>query len=105
MEIAFLPHRLLDCLAIEPRTQLALNYAMSAMLLLVLFAVSASERGLSLIPHVCLMQWLLSKPCPGCGITTSLFALSHHHFDLAWQANPAGRYLPYTWFYNRYSER
>jgi len=38
----------------------------------------------------CLFEHLLGIPCPGCGITTSLFAILTGNLVAAWSANPCG---------------
>jgi hypothetical protein len=93
VELTFLPHWVLVRLSNDPRRRVLLNLALTATLLLIFFAVLNAERALPVIPHVCLMQWLLSVPCPGCGIVTSLAALVHLHFREAYRANPAGPVL------------
>ena len=95
MEITFLPNWVLGRLSSDPRKRVLLNFALSATLLLIFFAILNAERALAAIPHVCLMQWLLSVPCPGCGIVTSLAALAHLHFREAYRANPAGPVLAF----------
>lgn len=44
---------------------------------------------LRFIPHFCLAKTLLHVPCPGCGVTTGLLALSRLDFAGGWRANPA----------------
>ena len=93
MEIAFLPQSFLIRLSDDARTRLMLNYAMSGTLIILVCAMFGNAPVFGEIPHVCLMQWLLSVPCPGCGITTSLLAVAHQHVGVAWRANPAGPVL------------
>ncbi len=45
------------------------------------------------IPHVCLFQWLLHIPCPGCGVLHSIQSCLGFHFAAAWRWNPAGIFV------------
>ena len=38
----------------------------------------------------CISRVLTDHPCPGCGVTRSITALSHGHPKLAWGLNPIG---------------
>lgn len=38
----------------------------------------------------CTLYYLTGRPCPSCGLTTSVSALLHGNFALAWRANPFG---------------
>lgn len=38
----------------------------------------------------CTIYYLTGRPCPSCGLTTSVSAILHGQFGLAWRANPIG---------------
>lgn len=38
----------------------------------------------------CTIYYLTGRPCPSCGLTTSVSAILHGQFALAWRANPMG---------------
>lgn len=38
----------------------------------------------------CTIYFLTGRPCPSCGLTTSVSAILHGEFALAWKANPIG---------------
>lgn len=38
----------------------------------------------------CTIYFLTGRPCPSCGLTTSVSAILHGQFALAWWANPIG---------------
>ncbi|MCS7300882.1 MAG: DUF2752 domain-containing protein [Fimbriimonadales bacterium] len=38
----------------------------------------------------CTVYYLTGRPCPSCGLTTSVSAILHGQFALAWRANPTG---------------
>ncbi|MFN7018691.1 MAG: DUF2752 domain-containing protein [Fimbriimonadales bacterium] len=38
----------------------------------------------------CAIYLLTERPCPSCGLTTSVSAILHGQFALAWRANPIG---------------
>lgn len=38
----------------------------------------------------CTIYFLTGRPCPSCGLTTSVSAIVHGQFGLAWRANPIG---------------
>ncbi|OYT71746.1 MAG: hypothetical protein CFK48_04025 [Armatimonadetes bacterium CP1_7O] len=47
-----------------------------------------THRQLGLPP--CTIYFLTGRPCPSCGLTTSVSAILHGQFGLAWRANPIG---------------
>lgn len=81
MEIAFFPRWIFG--GIEDGRRRHLNYWLSAMTLAI------TVPYFRLIPHVCLFQWLLGTPCPGCGVTRALAAICRLDFSSAVKANPA----------------
>lgn len=38
----------------------------------------------------CSIYYLIGRPCPSCGLTTSVSAILHGQLALAWRANPIG---------------
>ena len=89
MEIAIIPAPLLRPFCSDPARRLQLNLGLSSLLVMICFLV-ISPASLAHIPHVCLFRSLLGVPCPGCGITTSLFALARFDMRSSVLANPAG---------------
>jgi hypothetical protein len=47
-----------------------------------------THMQLGLPPCPSVLLW--DKPCPGCGLTTSISALLHGEFSLAWSSHPFG---------------
>jgi len=87
MEILIFPNWLLARTALTPAQRIHLNAFAS-----ILVAAAAAPLLLRL-PHVCLFQYFLHIPCPGCGITHALVALTRFDVAAAWLANPAGLVL------------
>ncbi len=83
MEICVCPKSVLNRIPLDADRLVHLNFLVSAA------AVLALAPLLGSLPHVCLAQWLLRIPCPGCGITHSLCAMGHLDFRNAWHWNPA----------------
>ena len=63
-----------------------LSYFLSPLLVLVTIFV---VYNVDLHSH-CLIQHLLDIPCPGCGITSSLYGILTGNYGLAWSCNPCG---------------
>jgi hypothetical protein len=81
MEIVFIPEWLFGGIGENKRKHL--NYCISALLVIL------SLPYVHLLPHVCLVRWLIGIRCPGCGITTALTAIFKLDFDGALKANCA----------------
>jgi hypothetical protein len=67
----------------EPRARGHLNRCLSAIIACLALPL------IGIVPHVCLMQWALHRPCPGCGVTTGLRSLISLNLPAAWRSNPA----------------
>ena len=50
---------------------------------------NAADAGGHALPGICLFQWLTGWPCPGCGVTHALIALSRGEFLKVWSVAPA----------------
>jgi hypothetical protein len=81
LEIVLLPESLFANM--EPRAGGHLNRCLSGAIACLFLPL------IGLIPHVCLMQWALHRPCPGCGVTTGLRSLISLDLGRAWHSNPA----------------
>ena len=94
MDIAIIPKALLYRLGGDPEGCIHLNVLLSHLLLLIGAALAICfSVDLSVVPHVCLFDKLFGIPCPGCGLTRSLFALFVGDIHYAWTLNPAGPML------------
>src|ERR1700675_1384402 len=89
VEIAFVPQWVLNFFSEKKNIQHHINVLLSLILLLLL----SSKYITNHVPHFCLAQYLFRMPCPGCGITRSLFALYRFDFRIAWLENPIGPFL------------
>ena len=92
MEIVLVPAEWLRPFCAEAARRLQLNLAASAVIVIVFFLVFPPGL-LTRVPHECLVLALLGVPCPGCGITTSLFHLTRLDARASLAANPAGIFL------------
>ena len=94
MDIAFIPNSLLARLDCDAERRIHLNVFFSAIILFTisLFVVQL-QSSLDSVPHVCLVQAIGGFPCPGCGMTRSVFAVLIGDLGHAWQMNPAGPLL------------
>ncbi|HEY4261277.1 MAG TPA: DUF2752 domain-containing protein [Schlesneria sp.] len=94
MDIAFVPNFLLARFEQDAERRIHLNIFFSAIILFVAAVFVASRQAtLDALPHVCLVQTIGGIPCPGCGVTRSIFALLIGDLSRAWQTNPAGPLL------------
>jgi len=74
------------------------SHALLLMGVLVMFAIAwyltpnpqghGTHQQLGLPP--CMIYYLTGRPCPSCGLTTSVSAIVHGQLRLAWRANPIG---------------
>jgi hypothetical protein len=74
------------------------SYALLLLGVLIMFGVGlyltpnpeghGTHQQLGLPP--CTIYFLTERPCPSCGLTTSVSAILHGQFGLAWRANPIG---------------
>ena len=89
--LCILPGWLVRWLDPEPARQVSWNVLLSSLLVLVLipFATMICRLADSL-PHFCLAREFLGLPCPGCGMTRSLVALSQGDMEVSWNYNSAG---------------
>jgi hypothetical protein len=93
MEIAFLPNWILTRLSRNESVQWNLNVLFSCLLLISVVSLTSAVDITKTFPHVCIVQYLFRIPCPGCGITRSLIALSRLDMGAAWRSNPVGPFL------------
>jgi len=84
MEIDFCPRWILTKLRVPERIQRHLAILISTLVVLLLVPIIPH------VPHFCLMKKVLGIPCPGCGISHSVFAAFRFDLAKAWLANPAG---------------
>jgi hypothetical protein len=87
MEIYCCPGKLLAFLGIREENRIHAGYVFSSVLVLLISPV------LVRLPHVCLFKLISGLPCPGCGITHSIAALTSFNLSAAWQSNPAGIFV------------
>ena len=91
MEIAIIPRFIIRKIYYDDLKQIHANVLFSSILIiLVLLSLRTYSSHLTSIPHFCLFQELFHVPCPGCGITRSVFSIARGEYFLAWQYNPAG---------------
>ncbi len=74
------------------------SHALLLIGVLVMFAIAwyltpnpqghGTHQQLGLPP--CMIYYLTGRPCPSCGLTTSVSAIVHGQLRLAWRANPIG---------------
>lgn len=93
MEFAFVPQSVLALFNKDKSTQSHLNVLFSSAIVILALLVWRWLPTSRFVPHVCLAQYMLHVPCPGCGITSSLVAFSRLDLRAAWRANPIGPFL------------
>lgn len=99
MEIAIIPRFIIRKFISNETNQIHVNIMITSTLVIIvlLFWHSHSSHLLS-IPHFCVFQQLLNMPCPGCGLTRSIFAVAEGNILSAWKFNPAGLFLFFYFF-------
>jgi len=94
MEIAIVPSFIINRLTHNDMQRIHLNILLSSVLILLFFIHTGHSIGfLNELPHFCLFQKIFGIPCPGCGITRSLIAISELDIATSWQYNPAGCFI------------
>jgi len=93
MEIAFFPNWILTRLSRNESVRWNLDVLLSCLVLISAVSLTSVVPITKTIPHVCIMQYLFRIPCPGCGITRSLIALSQFDIGAAWKSNPVGPFF------------
>ncbi len=94
MEIAIIPRFIIRKFCSDQANQIHANVLLTSMLVIIVLAFWHNHYVyLSSIPHFCVFQGILNIPCPGCGITRSIFAIAEGNIISAWKSNPAGLFL------------
>lgn len=94
MQLFLVPDRLMRKVVHSENDAVHLNGVIST--LAVLFAVSFSPivTLVAKFPHVCLLEYLFDIPCPGCGITSALLAISKLEVAKSISLHPCGILIP-----------
>ena len=90
MTFAFLPKAITRRVGGNANESWHLNVVLSHSILLVLLFFSPALESTGHLARVCLVSCLVDIPCPGCGVTTSVVAVSKGEFTRALETNPAG---------------
>jgi hypothetical protein len=91
MEIAVIPNGLLRLMRVPVHLRYDFNVLCTAVFGLVFIYMASSHLDLlSRIPHVCLIEYLTSTPCIGCGVTGSVLSLFYGDVALACSQNAGG---------------
>ena len=94
MEIAIIPQYIINKLFSDHSKQVHANILMTSILIITILLFWQNHHSyLSAIPHFCVFQKVLKIPCPGCGVTRSLLAITTGNILSAWKFNPAGIFL------------
>ena len=64
------------------------NLLVNFLILLGIVTLPFYYELLSHIPHICLMEYFLNLPCPGCGVLTGILALMSLDFSGSLSSNP-----------------
>lgn len=94
MKLSIIPDAFIDKFIESNEYKFHYNIALSN--LIILFAVFNIKKIvilLNIIPHICLFQYFLNIPCPGCGITRSLISLSNLEIIKSIKYNIAGIFV------------
>lgn len=89
MEIAFIPSWLLAKLSFDFNKKYHYNILISNLLLIVFFFFFGNKLIgiLDFIPHFCIFDKLIGKPCPFCGTTRAFCEISKGSLIEAWSYN------------------
>lgn len=98
MQIALIPHRLMQHLYQSDRDAVHINVLFSCILLVAIFSWPSGLGFITSLPHFCLFEYLFGLPCPGCDITAALAALAHLEIQRSLLIQPCGVVLVSTVF-------
>lgn len=90
MVIAFTPTRILSRIGLSREACWHANVVVSHLILLIAVLFTPALAITDRISHVCLVKSMIGAPCPGCGVTTSLWAASEGDLRRAANVNAAG---------------
>jgi hypothetical protein len=94
MEIAIIPRFIIRKIFQDDLKQIHANILLSSLLVIIALLIAPIySANIASMPHFCLFEKVLHIPCPGCGITRSLFSVVRGNLFLAWHYNPAGLLL------------
>lgn len=97
MELTIIPRFILNLFSDEAERRIHLSTLLTSVLLICTIATFPKILGLiNSLPHICLFQYLLGIPCPGCGLLRSFEAISTMDIHSSLQFNPMG--LPFVIF-------
>ena len=91
MNVAVLPTWIIALFTKNNARKTHLNILFSTVIIFCTFNI------IRLLPHFCLFDFLFHIPCPGCGILTSIYALSQLEWKFSFISNPVG--IPLVVFY------
>jgi hypothetical protein len=89
MQFALIPNKILRIVTTRPTQLIHLNVVLSSILIVMFFLASGTPTLLEIFPRVCLSEYLFDMHCPGCGITSGLFAFFQGSFSDAIKHNYA----------------
>lgn len=90
MDIRLLPGVLFERLHLRADAQHHLNVLLSVVAVATAFVVGDVLGVARSLPHVCLVEHLLSIPCPGCGMTRSLALIARGDVKASLTVHPCG---------------
>ncbi len=94
MDLAIIPRFITKKFFPDETNQIHANILFTSILVIVAIVFWQNNHVYwSAIPHLCIFQKILNVPCPGCGVTRSVFAIAGGDVSSAWKFNPAGLFL------------
>jgi hypothetical protein len=90
MHIAFIPRTFMQKHCSSESDAIHLNVIISYFLLALLIFLPNSLYFVTSLPHLCLFDFVLGFPCPGCDIIAALAALARFDFYRSLMIQPCG---------------